>query len=380
MPTNPFDSIPEIDFMPRTVDQLLSEMIGDYEREYYRITGTKKSVAPASEERIYLYTEAYRVYLIYQMIDRGLKMNLPKYAEGDFLDNLAALFGIKRLPAQQSESRAQFSLSALQSTSVRIPAGTRLTTSNGLYFATVAETVIESGQASGECNLRSLTAGADTAGINPGQINVLVDPIPFVSEAVNILPSQGGADVESDANLRLRIYYFKDSYSTAGPESAYIYFIRSYSQSIEGISISSTEPGMVNVCITLTGGEIPQQPFIDALQEYLFTDKRPFTDNLVISAPEVLAYAVECTYYIARSNQKRAAEIHKDVEAAVDAYLTWQGAEIGRDISPDMLTKKIMQAGAKRVPIVSPVFTPVGGHYICRHSAVNVAYGGIEND
>lgn len=380
MQKNPFENIPEVQFADTDMEKLLSEMIADYEGEYFRQTGVKKSIVPASQERIELYTEAYRFHLIYQMIDRGLKMNLLKYAEVGYLDNLAALFGIERLPEQPSVSRVRFTLSAPQGRWVRIPAGTRVSAPEGVVFATTEETVIKNGELSGACNIESLTAGAATGGILPGQISVLLDPVPFVSAVENTLSTQGGTDVESDQSLRLRVYYFKDSYSTAGPESAYRYFIQSFSQGIEGISIHSPEPGVTDVRITLTGGVLPEQPFLDKLHTHLFNDKRPLTDSLRISPPDILEYTLSCTYYISQSDRAQSEEIQKKVTQAAADYTAWQSAQIGRDISPDKLTGLIMAAGAKRVPITSPTFTPVNAYTICKCTATEVIFGGVEDD
>lgn len=137
--------------------------------------------------------------------------------------------------------------------------------------------------------------------------------------------------------------------------------------------------GEVDIRVTLTGGELPEQPFLDGLVEHL-ENRRPLTDRLTISPPDPVAYSIACTWYVSRSARGQLDEIRQRVQTAVGAYIVWQDGEIGRDISPDMLTKLLMQAGVKRAPVASPAFTPVNHRSICRHDSVDVVFGGIEDD
>jgi hypothetical protein len=42
------------------------------------------------------------------------------------------------------------------------------------------------------------------------------------------------------------------------------------------------------------------------------------------------------------------------VQAAVDAWILWERSFVSRDINGDELRKRMLEAGAKRVQIVSP--------------------------
>lgn len=377
---NPLQNIPDIDFAPQKVDDIIGEMVRDYEAEYYRQTGKQKSIVPASEERIILYTEAARFFAAYQMIDQGCKMNLLKYSKGEYLDNLVAtLHGLERLPAQKSISRARFSLSAVLTQPVTIPKGTRMSTPSKIYFETQAPLVIPAGEISAETDIIACETGIASASLLPGQVNILVDPIPYVARVENLEMTQGGTDVEEDESLALRAFYYPRSYSVAGPKKAYAYFVSSYSQAIEGISVETPEPGRVDIRITLQGGELPTQSYLDGLAAYL-EDKRPQSDDLFISAPEVMEYSVDCTYYISASDSSRKEEIMTEVNKAVQEYIKWQGAKIGRDLLPDKLVSLAVQAGARRLEITQPVYWQVASTAICRCAKVNAVFGGIEDD
>jgi phage-related baseplate assembly protein len=379
METNPLELIPDIDFVPLSAGELMAGMVSEYEQTYRELTGKKITLPPSSETRIFLYTQALRIHQILQYIDFSAKQNLLKYSSGAYLDNLAAMLGLERLPAQKSVASVMFALSAARPGNILIPAGTRASGGDNIYFATVQNLIIPFGKISGSVGAVSLEAGARTAGIAAGRINVLVDPVPFVASVENTQPSQGGADAESDESLRLRCYYYPRSYSVAGPVEAYEYYISLYSQAIEGCKVSSPAPGAVDIRITLTGGELPAQAFNDALLSHL-KQYIPLTDNISISAPDAVDYTLEFTYYAARSDAARLLQIQDAVNAAARNYVAWQGAAIGRDINPDELRMLVKQAGAKRLDVFSPAFSVMPDSSIAQNMRIIINFGGIEDD
>ena len=120
---------------------------------------------------------------------------------------------------------------------------------------------------------------------------------------------------------------------------------------------------------------------IQKVQAYLDNnDIRPLTDQVTVGAPDTEIYNINLTYYIGASDTSAVSTIQDDVAAAVSAYNIWQTEKIGRDINPSFLIKKIMEAGAKRVVITSPVFTAVDESTVAKTGTVTVNYGGVESD
>ena len=97
-------------------------------------------------------------------------------------------------------------------------------------------------------------------------------------------------------------------------------------------------------------------------------------------APEEEEFSIELTYYINRSDSGKAVMIQSQVAAAIDDYIAWQTQTIGLDINPSVLTERIISAGAKRVEVTSPVFTPIPPGTVARVSSTHVTYGGLEDD
>ncbi len=101
---------------------------------------------------------------------------------------------------------------------------------------------------------------------------------------------------------------------------------------------------------------------------------------MTVKAPDVETFDLELTYYIARSNQAQATAIQAKVDAAIADFITWQTTEIGRDINPSELVRKIREAGAKRVVLTSPAFKQVADTEVAQLGEKSVTYGGLEDD
>ena len=71
---------------------------------------------------------------------------------------------------------------------------------------------------------------------------MLVDPVAYVEKVENITVSEGGADLEQDESLAERVYLAPSSWSTAGPDDAYEYWVRTFDPAISDVSVYSDIP------------------------------------------------------------------------------------------------------------------------------------------
>ena len=107
---------------------------------------------------------------------------------------------------------------------------------------------------------------------------------------------------------------------------------------------------------------------------------RPLTDKVTVAAPTEVAYTINLTYYISKSDSAQAVAIQAAVTAAVASYVTWQ-RKLGRSINPSKLTALIVAAGAKRATITAPSYATVGETSVAALSgSASVSYGGLEDD
>ena len=377
-----FDKIPEVSFIENlTLEQEYTYEIADFQARYKEETGTTLILPQASPWRILIMVNSARTYQQALWIDNMGKMNMLKYSKGAYLDNYAARFGIERSEGDAATTTVRFTLQAAQGSVVAIPQGTRVSDGNGIYFATNEYAEIAAGSTYVDVACTCTEVGSDNNGIVTGGLSTLVDRIGYVASVSNISETQGGTDAETDDELRLRIYSARAEWNTAGAEDAYKFWVMSYSSLIEDAYIEDGNPGVVKIYVLLKDSQTPSADFLEGLATYLSEKtRRPLTDTLDIVEAGTVTFNVSFTYYINYSERNQAAVIQQQVAQAVEDYIAWQSAVIGRDIVPDYLVRLVMAAGAKRVVLSSPAFTVVPAGSVPIRGKKTITYGGVEND
>lgn len=368
--------LPDITFVDEDVSTTQNNLITIYEA----LAGRK--LFPADPIRLFLLSMAKIISQQRVLINQAKKKDHLKYAQGDFLDHLGARNRTERLSASPAQSTVRFTLAAARPSAVTIREGTRVTGSGSqLFFATKAISEIPPGSLSVDVVCECSEAGVVGNGFLPGQLDTLVDPIPFIAGVKNMTESAGGAEREDDDAYRERIRTSPKSYSTAGPEGAYQFYAQSASPAIGDVGVTVTSDAVVQVVPLLTDGSIPSQDVLDAVAAKL-SDKtiRPLTDKVVVTKPTIKNYTVQLTYWISRERAVEATVIQDAVSQAVQDYILWQKTKLGRDINPSELIRRVMIAGAHRVDVVSPVYTPIAQTEVAVASVPVMTYGGMIDD
>lgn len=375
MANNGMPVLPDIDFVETDAQEIIDQIIKGYEE----IAGAR--LADGDPRRLFLLSLAYIIVHQRQQINLAGKSNLLYYAKGEYLDHIGLSRRVERLQAEGAVTTIRFTLSAARPSPVGIPEGTRVTSDGELFWATTQPATIMPGSLSVDVPARAMTPGSFANGLEPGEINQLVDPIPFVASVENIDETQGGHDRESDDAYRKRIYNAPAAFSTAGPEEAYKFWAFAASGAIVDVEARSPSPGVAEIRPLLRGGVIPDQVILDAVYDALSPSHiRPLCDQVIVLPPEPVEYAVEFTYYIRRADQGSADTIQQRVSDAVAEYVEWQRSKLGRDINPDELITRVRAAGAKRLVIDNPSFRQLDRHEVAQETAVIINYGGVEDE
>lgn len=360
------------------VDDILKQMIQDFQEKYQEITGDSITLAKSDPYRLILQACSLQQYQMLKFLDEMGKQNLLKYAEGVFLDQIGALRGVKRLQGNKATTTIRFNLEEAREDVTAIPKGVRVAAGDS-YFETTEYAEIEPGNTYADVIAECTEVGIAGNNFAPGEVNAIVDSVAFIASAVNLTKTTGGADVESDENFSDRIYLAPSSYSVAGPADAYRYFAKECNAEITDVSVTSPSAGVVDVRFTV-GGKIPTEEEMKEVLEYLSADtRRPLTDKVVVNAPDVKGYNISLKYWIGEEKKNIAIQIKEQIEQAIESYKEWQSGELGRDINPSELIYRIIQAGAKRVEVTAPIFTQVGDTELAVPSNTNAVYGGVEN-
>ena len=374
---------PDVSFVDNmTIEDIQSEYLSAMKEKYRELTGENLEMAQADPLRLIAYADCLLLYQIAQYADRAGKMALLKYSYGDYLDNIGVLKGIERTPGAAARTNILVTLSDKRNNVTIIPQGTRVTAGDGMYFETTEILEIPAGQLQGEVTAACKESGTLGNGYQPGEIKILVDPVPYVDSVENTTITAGGADLETDENLAERIYLAPSAWSTAGPDDAYKYWVKTFDPAITDVRVDSDVPGQVDIRFVLQDGQLPDETMTEELTKYLQNEKiRPLTDKVVVQAPTKREYEISFTYYVNESDRTKANTIQTQVEAAVKEYVDWQKEKIGRDINPDQLRKMVISAGAKRVEMTSPAFMKVSkGDIAILKGEAAVLYGGVEDD
>lgn len=388
-PTYGLPYVPDIDFAVKDPTVIESEVILDYEAAFQVLTGIAKSLAPGDPVRLFLLTVCNWLSHQRVLIDFTGKSNLLKYAQGNYLDNLAALHGNRtlRLQPQAALTTLRFTLEAPLAFDVIIPQGTQCQAPNGIVFETMVPGSLGSSTTEVDVAAQATQTGAIGNGFLPGQISSVVNwNQPFALQVANTTESKGGSDIETDEQYRYRIWLAIESYSTCGPRAAYEFWALSAHPDIIQVVVYSAPDiaGEVHLYPLMKGGQLPSQEVLDLVLANCSADTvRPVTDYVFAHAPTVFNYSLNMTYYVLAANEVLLDTIQAGVAQAVDDWILWQRSNVGRDINTDELRKRCLQAGAKRIVVTTPTpgFQVMAYNQLACHTTTPtpiISYGGLE--
>ena len=369
--------MPELSFIDDDATSIY-EALCTYLSENHSIT-----VSDASPFALKLKAEAAIMAQIAQGITATARQNYLTYAIGDYLDSQGLLVNCTRTAATAAVCTLQFTLSAELAQAYIIPAGTEVTTADGIIFATDEALEFAIGETVGTVTATCTTTGTSGNDIAAGLLTRAVSTLAYVSDITNLDVTSGGTEEEEDDDYAERIKIALYQFAVCGPEQAYIYIALTVSSDIESVVAYRIAncPGTVFINFTMTGGELPTDTMIEAVYDACSAyDQRPIGSYVLVTPPAVISYSIVLTWYLSEDDVARATQITEAVEEAVETYRLWQQAQIGRDLNPDRLIHNIIEAGAKRCVITSPVFIALDDAElaVCDADNVSITFAGTE--
>ena len=327
-----------------------------------------EALYPGDERRIFGEGIVALFVSLFSLFNDKAKQRTLRYARGNVLDAIGERYNVSRAEPTKASAVFRFSVSVVQNENIIIPAGTRITADGGVYFATLDAAVLPAQSEFVDILAECTTGGASYNGFAVGTVNALVDLIPYIGNVSNITASSGGDDGEpytedGDERYRERIRLSPAIQSTAGPESAYRYFVLSADPNIIDVAVDcpEDEANVVNLYPLLVGGKLPDEDVLQKVLDALADDVRPMTDKVNAISPTAVEYQVEIKYYCTKEEESATIEAIEGVGGAIDQYNEWQTAALARNINPDQLRRFVLApktgTGAVRVDIVKPVFT-----------------------
>jgi phage-related baseplate assembly protein len=348
--------VPDIDFCVKDASLIQSDVLTKYDNIFYLVTQINKTLGRSDPVRLFLMTIIYQLVVQRSVVDSTGKQNLIKYSKGDNLDNVGARWGPRRgrrLQAQKARTTLRFSLRTTLATDVIVAFGMVAQSNEGLQFSTTREGIITAGSLFVDVPAEAVNAGRIANGLVAGQITELVTwNQTFVVLVTNTVTTSGGSDRETDDRFRIRVWMAPESFSVAGPYGAYDYWIASTNAEITDAR-SYGDPrieGEVWLYFVMENARLPTDIEKDQVMAVCNADdNRPLTD--FVSCPDLttVPFTVNATFYIDDTKALFAEDIRAGVMQAYADYLLWQQSEINLDIIPNEMTKRLLNAGAKRV-------------------------------
>lgn len=371
-------SFPDVEFCHKTADEILDELVSSWESTMGR------SLGKADPIRAMLAWEASIDAQLYAAINESARMNMPRYAAGEYLDSLAEIFywGLQRLPASAATTILRFTLSEPATSTVAIPVGTECTGDGKAMFSTNETVYIYEGKNSADVKATCTETGTLGNGFSVGSINKCTTPdnVEGLDSVENLTVTEGGSAEEDDESFYQRMRESMSAYSTAGSRQSYIYYAKSTNANVGDVHVESPSPGSVDVYIMRTDGELPDDELIEAVQQALSADEvRPLTDLVTVKKPTPVSFDIKVTWYRDLDDTESYETIESELERATTEYLEWQTTKMGRDINPSMMLKILMGSGAKRIVVEAPEFETVEENQVAQVGEITLTFGGNEN-
>lgn len=369
-------SLPDVHFADRDPAVIEAQVISIYQI----LAG--RYLAPADPVRIFLLALVAVIVQQRAVIDATARGELLAYATGDVLDHLAAFYNVTRKPATAASTTVRFSSSSPLAFDVLIPIGTRVTADSSLMWATAAAATIHTGSTYVDVICVCAETGIIGNSLVAGQINILVDPLGYVTSVANTTITTGGTDIEDDDTLRERVQLAPESFSVAGPRDAYKFFALTARSDIIDVAVLSPEPCVVHILLLMEGGTLPTQTALDAVAAVCDADTvRPLTDQVSVMAPTAVNFTMSMTYTIANSDSASASSIQTAVAAAVSTWVLWQKVKLGRDINKAELIRLVKTAGAQDITdlTLSVSDMTISDDQVAICTSNTITFGGLVN-
>lgn len=366
-------SLPEPQFVEANWQKIINEIIDAYEN------ASGEKLSKGQIERLLLDIVAYRENILRITIQQVAKQNLLAYAKGDVLDHLGALLGVERLKSTSAITTLRFYFSESLPSDLLIPRGTRVASKdNKVTFETKEDANVPAGSATFDVQAECTQSGGVGNGYQPGEINQIVDPIPYVEKVENISVTYGGSDIEDDDHFRERIQLAPEKFSNAGSRGAYEFWSKSAHQDIVDASIWSPNPGVVNVAVLLKGGDIPDNDILNLVSSVLNGEKvRPLTDSVEVLAPEVVNYEIDASLYIYKSSSTLSDQITKEAQNVLNSYASTHSEKLGLDVVPEQIIGSLQKIpGVYRAVLNKPSYTEIKQNQVAKCTSINVSITG----
>jgi phage-related baseplate assembly protein len=354
-------ALPPPEFVKIDPAAIEASLIARYEKK------ANKTLYPAQVERLFIDQIAYAKTLTLMAIQQAGERLLVRYSGGPILDYLGELVGTPRLLAKPARCTQVFRLEQPATQPVALGAGARVTSQDGrIVFITEDPVTLAIGEQEARTIVVCDTVGTLGNGWAIGQLSTLWGDAPDGMSTFNETVSEGGIGDEQDPAYIERIILAPESFSTAGPDGAYVYHARAAHQSIIDVAVRGGEedpdvPDGEVWLYPLTKTGLPT-PELLALAESSASarKKRPLTDLVRAKSPEEISFAI-------RGRLTLFDDVDQDsvlalARTAATEYAADRRATLGKDIVPEQIIRAVQVPGVYQLLLTEPSMQVLASH------------------
>ncbi len=162
------------------------------------------------------------------------------------------------------------------------------------------------------------------------------------------------AVMEADDAFRARIVLAPESFTSAGPELAYVSHAKGASGDVLDASATSPAPGKVLVSVLSRLDDGTASPDLIAAVEEIVSDKavRPLGDDVTVASAQIVRFVVSAS--LVTFSGPDVSVVLEAARTALAAYLA-DNRKLGRTITLSGISAALTVAGVHRVDIAAPL-------------------------
>lgn len=313
----------------KTVEEIYREMRAEFQER------TGAEIGASGDMAVRLYAAAAQVYGLYVQADWVLRQCFPQTAQGEYLDQHAALRGVSRQQAHRAEGVLRFTVRDASRAGHTVPEGTVCMTAGMVRFETTEAGTIPVGGTQVEVRARAVEPG-ESGNVAANSITIMAVAPVGIYACTNSEAFTGGREEEDDEALRSRVL---DTFRRL-PNGANAAFYQQGAMSFPEVAAVTVVPrprgvGSVDVVVATPTG-VPESGLLEKLTKY-FQARREIAVDVQVKAPTVKTVAVTAALTVGDGYDP------KKVASQAKAMLRdWFGGErLGRDVLRAELTSKL---------------------------------------
>ena len=282
---------------------------------------------------------AVEMTTLYQQEEAVYYSGFISSAEGQSLDRIVSLVGIKRRAASKAAGMVTLSVNTATSTAITVPAGTIVGTSDeSILFETTDERTNAVSETSVNIPETAKVAGSK-GNVSGGTVTKLVSSIFSIDSVANASTFTGGGDAETDAELRIRTMTMKPT------AKATAYALQAAVLALDGVMdvnvVENTDTH--SVLIAVAGGNSDE---ISAAIE----ETRPC--GIPVTWNPATGIDISVTVAVTKVTGSISLDMQNKVEEAITAWL--EAKKIGESLTYTQLLKAVIScSGVEEVTSLS---------------------------